>query len=35
MKVVCIIPARYESKRFPGKVLQEIEGKTIIQRVFE
>lgn len=30
-----VIPARLESKRFPGKVLQDIAGKTILQHVWE
>lgn len=30
-----IIPARYNSSRFPGKPLAQIEGKTMIQRVYE
>ncbi len=35
MKVLGIIPARYESTRFPGKPLVDIGGKTMIQRVYE
>lgn len=34
-KGAIIIPARYESSRFPGKPLAEIHGKTMIQRVYE
>jgi len=34
-KVVGIIPARYGSSRFPGKVLKEIAGKPMIQWVYE
>lgn len=34
-KILCVIPARYGSERLPGKVLYEIDGKTIIQRVYE
>jgi 3-deoxy-manno-octulosonate cytidylyltransferase (CMP-KDO synthetase) len=30
-----IIPARYASSRFPGKPLLDIQGKTMIQRVYE
>ncbi len=30
-----IIPARYASTRFPGKPLIDIQGKTMIQRVYE
>ena len=35
MKIIGIIPARYASTRFPGKPLVEINGKTMIQRVYE
>lgn len=35
MKVVGIIPARYESSRFPGKPLAIIKNKPMIQHVFE
>lgn len=34
-KVVAIIPARYGSSRFPGKVLADLEGKPVIQWVWE
>lgn len=33
--ILGIIPARYASTRFPGKPLVEIQGKTMIQRVYE
>lgn len=35
MKIVGIIPARYASTRYPGKPLIVIQGKTMIQRVYE
>jgi len=35
MKVLCVIPARYASTRFPGKPLADIMGKTMIRRVYE
>ncbi len=35
MKVFCIIPARYGSKRLPGKPLVKILDKPLIQWVFE
>lgn len=35
MSVVAIIPARYQSSRFPGKPLADINGKSMIQRVWE
>ncbi|SOD13226.1 3-deoxy-manno-octulosonate cytidylyltransferase [Pedobacter xixiisoli] len=34
-KILGIIPARYASTRFPGKPLIYINGKTMIQRVYE
>ncbi len=35
MKAIGIIPARWESKRFPGKSLAPICGKPLIQWVLE
>ena len=35
MSIIGIIPARYSSSRFPGKPLVEINGKTMLQRVYE
>ena len=35
MKVLGVIPARFASTRFPGKPLVVIQGKTMIQRVYE
>ncbi|WP_375339433.1 cytidylyltransferase domain-containing protein, partial [Okeania hirsuta] len=35
MKVLGVIPARYESTRFPGKPLVNIQGKSMIARVYE
>jgi 3-deoxy-manno-octulosonate cytidylyltransferase (CMP-KDO synthetase) len=35
MKVVCVIPARLESKRFPRKILADLNGKTLLQTVYE
>ena len=35
MKVIGIIPARYESSRFPGKPLVDIKGKSMVQHVYE
>ncbi len=35
MKTIGIIPSRYASTRFPGKPLVDINGKTMIQRVYE
>ena len=35
MKVIGVIPARFNSTRFPGKVLANLRGKPIIQHVYE
>lgn len=35
MKIIGIIPARYEATRFPGKLMADIGGKTVIQRAYE
>ena len=35
MKFIAIIPARYASTRFPGKPLANMDGKLMIQRVYE
>lgn len=35
MKVVCVIPARLKSKRFPRKVLSNIGGKPLLQWIWE
>ena len=35
MRILGIIPARYNSSRFPGKPLVDIDGKSMIQRVYE
>ncbi len=34
-KIIGVIPARYNSKRLPGKPLIDINGKPMIQRVYE
>ena len=34
-KAIGVIPARYESSRFPGKPLAKIAGKSMIRRVYE
>ncbi len=33
--IICIIPSRYESSRFPGKPLADLCGKPMIQHVYE
>lgn len=35
MQFTVIIPARYDSSRFPGKVLVDINGKPMVQHVYE
>lgn len=35
MKFIGIIPARYASTRFPGKPLADMNGKPMVQRVYE
>jgi 3-deoxy-manno-octulosonate cytidylyltransferase (CMP-KDO synthetase) len=30
-KITCIIPARMESSRFPGKLLEKVNGKTVLE----
>lgn len=35
LKIIAVIPARYESSRFPGKPLAMIMGKPMIQYVYE
>ena len=35
MKILGIIPSRYDSNRFPGKPLLNLGGKSMVQRVYE
>jgi 3-deoxy-manno-octulosonate cytidylyltransferase (CMP-KDO synthetase) len=35
MKIVSIIPARYDSSRFPGKLMQMLGDKTVILRTYQ
>lgn len=35
MKILGIIPARFASSRFPGKPLIDIQGKSMLQRVYD
>lgn len=35
MKIICVIPARYNSSRFPGKPLADICGKAMIWWVYQ
>jgi 3-deoxy-manno-octulosonate cytidylyltransferase (CMP-KDO synthetase) len=35
MKIIAVIPARYASTRFPAKLMQDLCGKTVIQRTYQ
>lgn len=35
MKIISMIPARYSASRFPGKLMQDLAGKTVILRTYE
>ncbi len=35
MKIIGVIPARYESSRLPGKIIADIGGKPMVQHVWE
>lgn len=35
MKVIAMIPARYDASRFPGKLMQDLNGKSVIMRTYE
>lgn len=35
LKIIAVIPARYAASRFPGKLMQDLHGKTIIRRTYE
>ncbi len=35
MTIACVIPARFNSYRFPGKLLAKAQGKTVLQRTYE
>jgi len=35
MKVIAMIPARYEATRFPGKLMKDLHGKPVIVRTYE
>lgn len=34
-KIIAMIPARYEASRFPGKLMMDLNGKTVITRTYE
>ena len=35
MRIIAMIPARYSASRFPGKLMKNLGGKTVIQRTYE
>ncbi|MCF1422147.1 3-deoxy-manno-octulosonate cytidylyltransferase [Mangrovimonas futianensis] len=35
MKIISMIPARYSASRFPGKLMQDLGGKSVIFRTYE
>jgi 3-deoxy-D-manno-octulosonate cytidylyltransferase len=35
LKVIAMIPARYQASRFPGKLMQDLAGKPVIVRTYE
>ena len=35
MKISALIPARYNSKRFPGKMMEKLGNKTVIQQTYD
>jgi 3-deoxy-manno-octulosonate cytidylyltransferase (CMP-KDO synthetase) len=35
MKIIAMIPARYAATRFPGKLMQNLAGKSVIVRTYE
>ncbi len=35
MRTICVIPARLNSSRFPGKLLEKAQGKTVLERTLE
>jgi 3-deoxy-manno-octulosonate cytidylyltransferase (CMP-KDO synthetase) len=35
LKIIAMIPARYAASRFPGKLMKDLGGKTVIERTYE
>ncbi|MFD2518863.1 3-deoxy-manno-octulosonate cytidylyltransferase [Salinimicrobium flavum] len=35
LRIIAMIPARYAATRFPGKLMQDLHGKTVIRRTYE
>lgn len=35
MSIIAVIPARYDSTRFPGKLMEDLQGKSVILRTYQ
>ena len=35
LHIIAVIPARYAASRFPAKLMQDLNGKTVIRRTYE
>lgn len=35
LRIIAMIPARFEASRFPGKLMEDLNGKTVIRRTYE
>ncbi|MDB4621119.1 3-deoxy-manno-octulosonate cytidylyltransferase, partial [Flavobacteriaceae bacterium] len=35
MKVIAVIPARYQASRFPGKLIQKLGSQTVIAHTYQ
>jgi 3-deoxy-manno-octulosonate cytidylyltransferase (CMP-KDO synthetase) len=35
LKIIAMIPARYAASRFPGKLMKDLAGKTVIERTYD
>ena len=35
LRVIAMIPARYEASRFPGKLMQDLNGQTVIATTYK
>jgi len=35
LRIIAMIPARFEASRFPGKLMEDLNGKSVIRRTYE
>ncbi len=35
LRIIAMIPARFEASRFPGKLMEDLKGKSVIRRTYE